>query len=39
MPEMELADPTCPAPVDAFAEAEYRKHLVGRILELMRAQF
>jgi RNA polymerase sigma-70 factor (ECF subfamily) len=39
VPEAEMADPTCPDPVDAFAEAEYRKHLVGRVLEQMRVEF
>jgi RNA polymerase sigma-70 factor (ECF subfamily) len=37
--EVDLADQTSPDPVEAFAEAEYRQHLVGRILELMRAEF
>jgi RNA polymerase sigma-70 factor (ECF subfamily) len=35
----ELADQTSPDPNEAFAEDEYRKHLVGRVLELMRAEF
>jgi RNA polymerase sigma-70 factor (ECF subfamily) len=38
-PVGDLADPAGPDPVDAFAEAEYRKQLVGRVLELMRAEF
>src|SRR5581483_9156033 len=38
-PDADLADQTSPDPVDAFEEAEYQKHLVGRALELMRAEF
>ena len=32
-------DLAAPEPADAFWEAEYRRHLVGRIVELMRAEF
>jgi RNA polymerase sigma-70 factor (ECF subfamily) len=34
-----LPDPAGPETADAFGEAEYRQRLVGRALELMRAEF
>jgi RNA polymerase sigma-70 factor, ECF subfamily len=33
------ADPAGPDPVDAYGEAEYRRHLVARALDLMQAEF
>jgi RNA polymerase sigma-70 factor (ECF subfamily) len=39
LPEKELPDRDTPDAADAFAEVEYQKHLVGRALELMRAEF
>jgi RNA polymerase sigma-70 factor (ECF subfamily) len=35
----QLTDLECPDSADAFAEAEYSRHLTARALELMRAQF
>lgn len=34
-----LADLPAPADPEAFAEAEYRQHLVARALKVMRAEF
>jgi RNA polymerase sigma-70 factor (ECF subfamily) len=38
-PAADLADPASRDPAGAFEEAEYRNHLVARVLELMRAEF
>jgi RNA polymerase sigma-70 factor (ECF subfamily) len=37
--QFEKEDSACPDPAEAFAEADYRKQLVGRALELMQSEF